>query len=126
MSFRPRESCERSRRPSGASGGAAGAGFGARAILMAGDGFGPATAFAAAGILESGEATGGFVVRALLRSGLVCFATLSQSARSSSLSARLRRGGDNSGIEVEDERFIGRGGTDRHDRDDGGAFHGLA
>ena len=92
MSFRPRESCERSRRPSGASGGAAGAGFGfaARAILTAGDGFGEATAFAAAGILEAGEATCGFVVRGFLRSGLVCFATLSQSARSSSLSARLR------------------------------------
>ena len=64
-----------------------------------------------------------FVARGFSRNGLICFATLSHSTRSSSLSARLRRGGaDNSGFEVAGGRFIGRG-------DDGngcGVRHGSA
>ena len=62
-------------------------------------GFGEATGFGAALASVSGEATGGFGARCRLRSGLTCLATLSHSARSSSLRPRLRRGGSgNSGI----------------------------
>ena len=123
ISFRPRESCERSRRPSGANGGATGAtsGLGARGTLAGGCAFGAAAGFAATGVSESGAASCGFAARDRFRNGLVCFATLSHRTRSSSLRARLRRGGDdNSGI--EGERFIGRGGS--HDSDAGGAVHG--
>jgi hypothetical protein len=47
--------------------------------------------------------------RDFLRNGLVCLATLSHSARSSSLSTRLRGGGgsDGSGIDDGTRRFIG-------------------
>src|SRR6267154_4642975 len=127
ISLRPRESCERSRRPSGANGGAAGvtSGLGARGTLASGCAFVAAAAFAAAGVYDSGAGSCGFAARDLFRNGLVCFATLSHRTRSSSLSARLRRGGDdNSGIEIEGERFIGRGGN--HDSDAGGAIHGPA
>jgi len=71
------------------------------------------------GVSASGEAGCDFAARDLFRNGLICLATLSHSARSSSLSARLRRGVANSGIEV-DERFIGRRGTGS----DGGALRG--
>lgn len=49
--------------------------------------------------------------RAFFRNGLVCLATLSHSARSSSLSTRLRGGGgsDGSGIDDGTRRFIGAG-----------------
>jgi hypothetical protein len=58
----------------------------------------------------SAEAASVFPERGFLRSGFISFATPSHSARSSSLNARLRRGdGGNSGIEVEDGGFIGRG-----------------
>jgi hypothetical protein len=67
-------------------------------------------AFAAAVVSASAEAGSVFPARGFLRSGLISFATVSHNARSSSLNARLRRGdGGNSGIEVEDRRFIGRG-----------------
>ena len=109
--FRPRDSCDRSRRPSGASGGAAG--FGAFEILADESGCDEAVGFAVTGGSTPGNASGGFAARGFFRSGLVCFATLSHNARSSSLSARLRRGGaDNSGIRVEGGRFIDRGGCD--------------
>ena len=50
------------------------------------------------------------------RSGLVCLATLSHNARSSSLRLRLRRGGgSNSGI--NGGRFIGDGDSDNDDND---------
>jgi len=47
--------------------------------------------------------------RGFFRNGLVCLATLSHSARSSSLSTRLRGGGgsDRSGIDDGTRRFIG-------------------
>src|ERR1700688_1936823 len=108
--FLPRDNCERSRRPSGASGGAAGpSGFGARKILADTDGLGCATGFGT----EAASTVSGFAARGLLRRGFVCLATLSHNARSSSLRLRLRRGGvGNSGMEVE-ERFIGRGDNDR-------------
>ena len=71
-------------------------------------GFGDA-AFPAATVSAAGTAASAFAARDFLRRGLVCLATLSHSARSSSLRPRLRRGeaGD-SGIGVEG-RFIGRG-----------------
>ena len=53
--------------------------------------FGKPADFAAAGGSSTG-AVGAFGARGFFRSGLTCFATLSHSARSSSLSARLRRG----------------------------------
>ena len=81
---------------------------------------GAAADIAANGVSASGEAGCDFAARDLFRNGLICLATLSHSARSSSLSARLRRGVANSGIEVEDERFIGRRGTGS----DGGALRG--
>jgi hypothetical protein len=125
ISFRPRESCERSRRPMGASGGAGGAsGFGGSIILEGGtclDGAG----FAAAAISATGVAAGGLAARSLFRSGFVCFVTLSHSARSSSLKPRLRRGGAaNSGIEGEGGRFIG--GDDNDDSNAGAARRGPA
>jgi hypothetical protein len=105
--LRPRESWERSRRPIGASGGAAGLGGGG--ILTDWGGLGAAAGIAAGGVSASVK-PGGLAARCLLRSGFVCFATLSHSARSSSLRLRLRRGGaGNSGIEVADGRFIGCG-----------------
>src|SRR4051812_8463002 len=104
ISLRPRDKCERSRRPIGASGGGSG-----RDGEMFGTGAGAFDKAAGRdGVLASasGDATGGFRARCRLRSGLTCVATLSQSARSSSLRPRLRRGGSvNSGIVVR--RFIG-------------------
>jgi hypothetical protein len=65
--------------------------------------------------------------RGFLRSGFVCLATLSHSARSSSLNARLRLGGAGSSrIGIEERRFIGRGGNDDSDDDGGGARPGPA
>jgi hypothetical protein len=105
MSLRPRDNCERSRRPSGASGGASG--LDNRGSLAGEAGFGGGTDFAAAGVSTGDGSAWTFTARCFLRSGLICFATLSHSARSSSLSGRLRRGGaGNSGIEVEGGRFI--------------------
>jgi hypothetical protein len=67
--------------------------------------------------LGSGDAAGGFATRGCLRSGLTCLATLSHSARSSSLKTRLRRGGTGiSGMMLEGRRFIGNrdvGGSGR-------------
>ena len=78
-------------------------------------GFGEA-GLAAALSSASGDAVTGFKARGRLRSGLTCLATLSHSARSSSLRPGLRRGGTgNSGGEVEGRRFIGNsdiGGSD--------------
>src|SRR5258708_1964418 len=96
----------------GASGGASG--FGTRAA--SGSGFSGTAGFAAVGASESGAAVCGFAARGFFRNGFVCFATLSHSARSSSLRLRRRRGDAcNSGIEVG-ERFIGRGGNNRNNR----------
>jgi len=81
---------------------------------------------AAGGFTEEDEAAEAFATEALtsgvlasevlarrdvLRNGLVCLATLSHSARSSSLSTRLRGGGgsDRSGIDDGTRRFIGGG-----------------
>src|SRR5450755_2392175 len=106
--FSPRESCERSRRPIGGSGGAdGGCGFAARDVLAKVSDFG-AAALVTAGASMIGGFTSALAVRGFLRSGFVCLATLSHSARSSSLKPRLRRGGGaGSGIELEDGRFIG-------------------
>ena len=130
ISFRPRDKCERSRRPSGASGGAGGgiAGFGVRGILTDGtDGgdLGEASGFAATGASKSGEPAWGFAARCLLPSGLVCLATLSHNARSSSLRLRLRRGGaSKSGI--NGGRFIGDGDNDDNENDGVGVPRLLA
>ena len=124
MSFLPRESCERSRRPSGASGGAAGgrSGLGARGILADRSDLGDAAGLISAGASISGDAACGLAARGFFRSGRVCLAILSQRARSSSLKLRLRRGGaDSSGIEVGGGRFIG---CDGNDDSDGGGAHG--
>src|SRR5439155_502091 len=69
ISFRPRESCARSRRPSGASGGVIG--FVARGILANGSGLGGTAAFAAAVGSICAEATSVFPARGFLRSGLI-------------------------------------------------------
>ena len=83
--LRPRESCERSRRPSGASGGALGPWLSrhpcGRKRFWRCDGFGGRRR------LVAGEAACGFAARDFFRNGLVCFATLSHSACSSSLSS---------------------------------------
>src|SRR5882757_5319022 len=116
ISLRPRDRCERSRRPIGASGG--GSGRGGETIGAGAGTFGEATGLGAALASVSGGATGGFAARCRLRNGLTCLATLSQSACSSSLRPRLRRGGSgNSGIKLEDRRFIGGIGGG-----DGGTF----
>ena len=84
-----------------------------RGILAGASVRGAATGFAAGGVSATGKASGDFAARGFFRSGLVCLATLSHNARSSSLNARLRRGGaDNSGIGVGDGRFIGRRDND--------------
>ena len=68
--------------------------------------FGDAAGFGTAWFAASTGAIEGLTMR--LRSGLTCLATLSHSARSSSLRPRLRRGGSgNSGI--DDLRFIDDG-----------------
>src|SRR4051812_26129816 len=91
--LRPRDNCERSRRPIGASGGAGGAaGFGAADFLADPGGAGAAVDFATA-VSSAGRTASAFPARALLRSGLACLATLSHSTCSSSLRLRLRRGG---------------------------------
>jgi hypothetical protein len=61
-----------------------------RGILTDGSGLGGAAGFAAAGASAAG-APSAFAVRGFFRNGFVCFATLSHSARSSSLKFRLRR-----------------------------------
>jgi len=116
--FRPRESCERSRRPSGASGGAADGSFGARAISAGESGFGGATGFTAS-VPESDKNCRRLGGARFLRSGLICFATLSHKACSSSLSARLRRDdAGNSGCVGDGWRFIGGGDTDHDNNSD--------
>jgi hypothetical protein len=71
---------------------------------------GGTAAVAAAVVSTSAEAGSVFPERGFLRSGFSSLAKVSHNARSSSLNARLRRGdGGNSGIEVEDGGFIGRG-----------------
>ena len=107
ISLRPRESCERSRRPSGASGG--GSDLGAAQLSAASQAVLARQPVAARHWFPPRrKATGGFAARCRLRSGLTCLATLSHSARSSSLRPRLRRGsGVSSGIEFEDRRFMG-------------------
>jgi hypothetical protein len=63
---------------------------------------GGATGFAATRASAAGAAPSVFAARGFFRSGFVCFATLSHSARSSSLKLRLRRGdAASSGIELE-------------------------
>ena len=65
--------------------------------------------FAVTGVATGDGSAWAFAARYFLRSGFICFATLSHNACSSSLNARLRRGGaGNSGIEVKDGRFIWR------------------
>ncbi len=90
ISLRPRDRCDRSRRPIGASGG--GSGFGGTTIRGGAACRGEAAGFGAAFGSVATDAAGGFT-RCRLRSGLTCLATLSHSARSSSLRPRLRRGG---------------------------------
>src|ERR1700736_122786 len=120
MSFLPRDNCERSRRPSGAKGG--GDVFGGETIGAAAFGFGAIACFVTAAVSDAGAAASAFATRGFLRSGLTCLATLSHSARSSSLSARRRRGvTDNSGIGAG--RFIV--GCDSGGRDDGAVLRGL-
>ena len=88
--MRPRESFERSRRPSGASGGAAD--FGGPAAWTGKCGFGAVAGLAAADGSVGVSVGCALATRGFFRSGLTCLATLSHSARSSSLKPRLRRG----------------------------------
>lgn len=102
MSFRPRESFDRSRRPSGASGGGAG---GALGIFGAtGKDLGRSTGPRATGA-SSTTSCKALAGRGRLRSGFACFATLSHSSASSRVSARLRR--DTGGGSRLRGRFIG-------------------
>ena len=104
ISCLPRESFDRSRRPSGARGGAD---FGAGTTL-AGMDFGGTAGFAMACVSTCGASA---LAARCLRNGLTCFATLSHSARSSALRARLRRSAaDKSGIGTI--RFIDGYGND--------------
>src|SRR6202000_3501194 len=105
ISFVPFDSCERSRRPSGASGGTIG-------FLAVGVGVGItifrwvsalATTFASA----FGGAGCDTAARRFARRGLICLATASHNACSSSLSVRLRRGGSR----IRGGRFIVIGGV---------------
>ena len=115
ISFRPRDRCDRSRRPIGASGG--GSGFEGATIRAGATCLGEAAGFGATLLSASAEATDGFEARRL-RNGLTCLATLSHSARSSSLRPRLRRGGSgNSGIELDGRRFIDDGDIGAGDAD---------
>src|SRR5579859_5205529 len=103
ISCLPRESFDRSRRPSGASGGAAGLpGFGAKAEgLGRGD--------AGLEVCISATEAAGFATLGFFRSGLTWRATLSQSVRSSSVRWRLRGPTDISGIENDGGRFMDGG-----------------
>src|SRR5438093_13325959 len=108
ISFRPRDRCDRSRRPIGASGG--GSGFEGATRRAGAICRGEAADFGATLLSASVEATDGFEARCRLRNGLTCLATLSHSARASSLRPRLRRGGSgNSGIKLDRRRFIDDG-----------------
>ena len=89
-------------------------GFIGRIGLTCGTGGGATTGFTAAGASACSAA---FATRGFFRNGLVCLATLSHSARSSSLSARLRRGGSTSSGMTR-ERFIGRRDNDGRAGDD--------
>lgn len=102
MSFRPRDSFDRSRRPSGASGG--GAGGAAGTARTTGGDFSRSTGPVFAGVSSTRSCTA-LTGRARLRSGLACFATLSHSSASSRVSARLRR--DMGGGSRLRGRFIG-------------------
>jgi len=78
-----------------------------------------AAAGLATGLVDVGGAIGVFAAaevagwalasRDFFRNGLVCLATLSHNARSSSLSVRLRWGGGSGGSGIDDgtRRFIG-------------------
>ena len=61
----------------------------------------------AASCFVSGAPASGLAARGFFRNGFVCFVTLSQSARSSSLKMRFRRSADNSTSEIEGGLFIG-------------------
>src|SRR3954454_21808217 len=116
ISFRPRDRCDRSRRPIGASGG--GFGFEGTTIGAGATCFGKAAGFGPTLLSASAATTGGFEARCRLRNGLTCLATLSHSARSSSLRPRLRRGGSgNSGIKSGRRRFIDDGDIGASDAD---------
>src|SRR5207244_11528659 len=89
----------------GASGG--GSGFEGATIRCGAAYRGEAAGFGATLLSASVATTGGFEARCRLRNGLTCLATLSHSARSSSLRPRLRRDGSgNSGIKLDRRRFI--------------------
>jgi hypothetical protein len=76
-----------------------------------------AAGFEVVGAFAWRELACGFDGRGFFRSGLVCLATLSHSARSSSLKLRLRRAaGGESGIVIEG-RFIGDGDNDSDGKD---------
>ena len=85
--FLPRDSFDRSRRPSGAKGG----GVAGRGVCttFTDAGFGCNGGCAAIVASASGGGACALAARWRLRSGLICFATLSQSARSSSLRPRF-------------------------------------
>src|SRR2546423_11351954 len=105
--FFPRDRCARSRRASGASGGGAGLGK----IVSEVNGLRDDSAgFTAAGPSAAWELACAFVAPGFFRSGLVSLATLSQSARSSSLKLRLRRAAAGKSGGGAEERFLGCGG----------------
>src|SRR3954470_13592356 len=111
ISLRPRDSFVRSRLPSGASGGTAG--FAARgagaAAIGRGDDAGRVAGAAGEGSVRGAACT--LATRCFL-SGLTCLATLSHSARSSSLSARRRGEGRGPSTAGRDDRFIAADGND--------------
>ena len=82
--------------------------------------FGGGMDLAATGVSAADGSAAALATRSFFRSGLVCLATLSHSARSSSLNARLRLGATGrSRIGIKVRRFIERGGNNDSD-DDGG------
>src|SRR3954454_920586 len=109
--FRPRDNCARSRRASGASGGGS-----VGKILAGGDRELEAAGFDVAGGFTVWEWACCFGIRDFFRSGLICLATLSQSARSSSLKLRLRRAGGVPSVVIEG-LFIGIGDGATGDKD---------
>src|SRR4051812_26470773 len=107
IGLRPRDSFDRSRRPSGASGGGGGTLLDGE-VLCGGGLVAALTAIAACSTVAL------FGARGFFRNGLIWMATLSHRARSSWLSAR-RRGGAVFGIGVE-ARFMAAGGSGDGDR----------